>query len=107
MPWEQQVEVLLPALERHGVSNTGATCTFDSSSDGVSLYIWGNPALVTLGTAFRSLRRIPGTLVICGSPLLTDFEALRNLTCHGGVYQNNPSAYCHNCPGWLLSKPWC
>ena len=75
--------------------------------NGISLQIFDNPALTTLGTAFRSLRRVAGTLLIDNNPRLTDFEALRNLTCHGGAYQNNPSQHCQNCPNWLLDLPTC
>ena len=71
---------------------------------GISLYLVSHERLTTLGTAFASLRRIRGALYINGNPLLTDFEALRNLECHGGPFQ--PST-CQGCPGWLLAKPRC
>ena len=78
-----------------------------SGGRGVSLYVQSNLALQSLGTAFASLRRIPGTLYVINNPLLTDWEALRNLECHGGAYQNNPALYCVGCPAWLLAKPQC
>ena len=64
------------------------------------LQISNHVALTSLGTAFSSLERA-GSLQINGNPLLTDFEALRNLRCHGG------SALCENCPAWLTNKPRC
>ena len=76
-----------------------------SGGRGVSLYVQSNLALQSLGTAFASLRRIPGTLYVINNPLLTDWEALRNLECHGGAYQNNPALYCVGCHAWLLAKP--
>lgn len=78
-----------------------------NSGNGQSLQIASNAALSTLGTAFASLRRIPGTLYISSNPLLTNFEALRNLECHGGAYANNPATYCQGCPAWLLALPQC
>lgn len=81
----------------------------DLGTDGgyVSLIVAGNAALTTLGTAFASLLRIPGTLLIEYNPLLTDWEALRNLECHGGAYLNDTARYCQGCPTWLLAKPQC
>ena len=35
----------------------------------------------------------------------SDFEALQNLTCHGGIYDNNLTTNCVNCPTWLINKP--
>ena len=78
-----------------------------TSGHGISLYVHSNVALTSLGSAFASLRRIPGTLRFYINPLLTDWEALRNLDCHGGVHANNPADSCHNCPTWLLNKPRC
>ena len=78
-----------------------------TDSNGASLRVYNNAALQGFGTAFASLRRIPGTLYIQNNPLLTDWEALRHLECHGGVYQNSPTSHCQNCPTWLLAKPRC
>ena len=77
-----------------------------------------NNALTSLGTAFRSLRRIEGMIWFRNNSRLTDFEALRNLTCHGGVYAhaldthfsrtlNDPPYNCQGCPIWLLALPAC
>ena len=74
-----------------------------TDSNGASLRVYNNAALQGFGTAFASLRRIPGTLYIQNNPLLTDWEALRHLECHGGVYQNSPTSHCQNCPTWLLA----
>ena len=78
-----------------------------TAGNGISLYVHENPALVTLGTAFASLRRISGTLFINNNRLLTNFEALRQLECHGGVYNNDPWRSCMGCPAWLLALPQC
>ena len=72
-----------------------------------TLWISGNAELTTLGTAFGSLRRIFGAILFNGNPLLTNFDALRNLECHNGVYSNNPSTNCVNCPDWLINLPAC
>ena len=62
---------------------------FGTHSTGISLFVYNNAALRSLGTAFASLRRIPGTLLFNDNPLLTDWEALRNLTCHGSPYYSS------------------
>ena len=85
-----------PVLDDLGIGNSGD-----------SLRVWGNDALRSLGTAFASLRRIPGTLYFSENPLLTDWDALRTLVCHGGAYRNDPTANCQGCPGWLLALPQC
>ena len=72
-----------------------------------SLVITGNPNLQTLGTAFASLRRIPGRLLIQDNPSLTNFTALSNLECHGGFPNDDSTTYCQNCPNWLINKPQC
>ena len=77
------------------------------SASGKSLDVNQNAALTTLGTAFASLRRIPGTLYFDTNPLLANFDALSNLECHGGAYNNDPATYCQGCPAWLLAKPRC
>ena len=66
-----------------------------------------NPALTTLGTAFESLTSLAGQIYFNLNPLLTDFEALRNLRCHGGVWENNPASFCVGCPSWLINLPRC
>ena len=96
-----------PALVHIGTENSPNFVGGFTSATGMSLYVNGNPLLQSLGSAFASLRRIPGTLRIEDNPLLTDFEALRNLECHGGAYLNNPARYCQGCPTWLLAKPQC
>ena len=78
-----------------------------TNSGGISLYVHTNAALQSLGTAFASLRRIPGTLYFDTNPLLANFDALSNLECHGGAYNNDPATYCQGCPAWLLAKPRC
>ena len=78
-----------------------------SDRNGIALSVSGNSALTTLGSAFASLRRIPGRHRFQNNPLLTDFEALRNVECHGGIFQNFPTPYCQNCPAWLLALPRC
>lgn len=69
--------------------------------------ITSNPQLTTLGTSFNSLRQIFGKIYIRDNPLLQNFEALRNLECHGGIRLNNATLYCENCPDWLVTKPVC
>ena len=73
----------------------------------LSLHIQGNAELTTLGTAFGSLRRMYGAILIQNNPRLSDFDALRNLECHNGIYQNDPSTNCENCPNWLINLPGC
>lgn len=69
--------------------------------------ITSNPQLTTLGTSFNSLRQIFGKIDIRDNPLLQNFEALRNLECHGGIRFNNATEYCENCPTWLIDLPVC
>ena len=69
-----------------------------------ALEIINDPVLTTLGTAFASLRQIHGNIEF-RNPLLTNFEARRNLECHNGVRSNSPSTNCVNCPDWLLPPP--
>lgn len=92
-------------------SNRELTSTGDSFSAlreiGGPLRIHTNARLTSLGTALRSLERVVGVLAFYDNPQLSDFESLRNLSCHGGVTQNNRSTYCHNCPSWLVDKPRC
>ena len=102
------------ALEEVGLSNPGwimirQNAALTTLGDGFAalrmiprnLAIQNNHALTSLGTAFRSLRRVVGELYIHDNPLLTDFEALRNLTCHGGISR------CQNCPDWLINLSRC
>ena len=97
-----------PALVALGAqTNNNGMSGCQLPNNGISLSVVENYALTTFGTAFGSLRRICGMLHINSNPLLTDFEALRNLTCHGGVWQNNPAYWCQGCPAWLLAKPQC
>ena len=70
------------------------------------LNIYANEGLTTLGTAFRSLERVVGNFRFSGNPVLTNFEALRNLSCHNGI-RGDISLYCVNCPEWLINKPGC
>ena len=99
-----------PVLDELGAMSYG------SQPNGASLIVQDNPALRSLGSAFASLRRLDGTLYFVNNPLLTDFEALRNLECHGGAWQSSMGQYnrshsnianCQGCPGWLLAKPRC
>ena len=85
--------------------------TSANNNYGRSLVLANNPTLRTLGSAFASLRRISGTVYFNNNPLLTNFEALRNVECHGGMAVDqgwgNPSVYCQGCPAWFLAKPQC
>ena len=107
-------------LIRNNVNLTSLGTAFESLvTIGGALYsghyltIDNNPRLASFGTSFRSLTRLTGPIVIRNNNAgLTDFENFRNLTCHGGVYQGNPSAetkayYCQGCPDWLVNLPTC
>ena len=68
--------------------------------------------LTTLGTAFNNIQNIHGELQIQNNPLLTNFEALRGLQCHGSPSGNGTHYYdqrtnCVNCPDWLKNLPRC
>ena len=89
-----------PELEKIG-------SLWNNDSLTLSLYIKGDQ-LESLGTAFQSLRRIPG--VIAFGSTITNFTALDNLECHGGIYNNSdkPSInYCEHCPSSLIQKSFC
>ena len=94
------LDTAFPKLVKLGFSD------LTRNSGGNSLTILNNHRLVTFGTAFAALRRIRGTLQISENPQLTDWDGLRNLSCHGG-FINGPSTSCPNCPDWLLGLPTC
>ena len=80
-------------------------------SVGAYFEIIGNDNLASFGTAFRRLTRITGTIAIKGNNAgLTDFENVRTLGCHGGVYSSSSypdTDYCEGCPSWLINLPRC
>ena len=98
------------------------------ASIGGYLYIRSNPSLTITGfgnllsiqgilsigyndnlqtiTGFGNLASIGDHLNIDNNGNL-DFEPLRGLSCHGGVYSNDPSSYCQGCPQWLIGLPRC
>ena len=85
-----------PKLEKLGSAN----------NYGLSLYLADNPVLTSLGTAFASLRRIPGTIAF--GEAVQNFSALDNLECHGGIFVDDTgSDYCSQCPKSLKEMSFC
>ena len=92
-------------IRANGALTTLGSAFSSLATVGGHLTIYSDHPLTSLGTAFSNLTEVHGYIHIRANPRLSNFETLRNLRCHGGVYTNDPSNYCQNCPSRLINLP--